>query len=316
MQFDGERRAEHGITVPAPADTVYRLLADAEDWPQVFPPTVWVDRAGGSSVREERLRIWASAGDRLTGWVSRRWLDPRARRIDFRQEVPAPPVAAMSGGWRVEPLTDGTCHVRLLHGYRALDDDPADLERIEQAVDRNSRSELAALKAAAERATAPCDGSRLEIDDSVRIDAPAEEVHDFLRQAQHWPERLPHVLSVALREDMPDLQTVEMRTRAADGSVSTTVSARVCLPDRRIVYKQTLLPPLLAVHTGRWSIAETGRGVTLSSHHTVVIDLAGVTELFGPDVSLGTARTIVREAVSANSRITLDRARRHAERQR
>ncbi|WP_425586060.1 hypothetical protein [Streptomyces thioluteus] len=46
----------------------------------------------------------------------------------------------------IEPLTAATSRVRLLHDYRAVDDDPAGLEWIDRAVDRNSGAELAALR--------------------------------------------------------------------------------------------------------------------------------------------------------------------------
>ena len=61
----------------------------------------------------------------------------------------------MGGTWIIEPAGEGASRVRLLHDYRAVDDDPEGLAWIDQAVDRNSRSELAALKANVERVTGP-----------------------------------------------------------------------------------------------------------------------------------------------------------------
>jgi len=46
------REVEHQVTVSAPAATVYRLIAEVENWPLIFPPTVYVDhveRSGTAS---------------------------------------------------------------------------------------------------------------------------------------------------------------------------------------------------------------------------------------------------------------------------
>ncbi len=44
----------------------------------------------------------------------------------------------MGGTWVIEELPDGGSLVRLLHDYRAVDDDPGGLAWIDEAVDRNS----------------------------------------------------------------------------------------------------------------------------------------------------------------------------------
>jgi aromatase len=95
---------EHEVTVRAPAATGYRLIADVQNWPRIFPPTVYVDRLE-SSGRTERIRIWATANGEAKNWTSRRVLDPAALRIEFRQEVSTPPVAAMGGTWLIEPIS-------------------------------------------------------------------------------------------------------------------------------------------------------------------------------------------------------------------
>src|SRR5690348_5680004 len=146
------RHVSHDITVDAPAMAVYDLVADVGNWPYLFPPTVYVDQVDRLP-NAERIRIWATANGEVKNWTSRRVLDPGTLRIDFRQEVPAAPVAAMSGSWLIEPLSETQSRVRLLHDYRAVDDDAESLAWIDEAVDRNSRSELEALKASVEAVT-------------------------------------------------------------------------------------------------------------------------------------------------------------------
>lgn len=312
MAKQGIREVEHEIRVRAPAADVYRLIAEIENWPRIFPPTVYADYAERWE-QEERIRIWAIANGDIKNWTSRRELDPAALRIRFRQEVSAPPVAAMGGTWLVEPVSEGECRVRLLHDYRAIDDDPGQLAFIGRAVDTNSRSELAALKASAELDDGTSAGRLLQFADTVRIDGSAKDVYDFLNEAQRWGERLPHVARIDLRETVPGLQILEMDTRAKDGSTHTTKSIRVCFPPHKIVYKQVTLPALMNLHNGWWQLEYDGDGVLATSHHTVVINTANIPEILGDAAGLAEARELVKNSLSTNSRTTLAHAKRHAE---
>jgi aromatase len=298
---------EHTVDIDAPADRVYAQLADATTWPALFPPSVHVERLEGDG-RHELIQIWATANGAAKTWRSRRELDPAAREVRFRQVVSQPPVASMGGTWAVEALGADRCRVRLRHDYRAVGDDPDGLAWIEQAVERNSTAELAALKAGAERAAGP-----MSFADSVRVAGRAEDVYAFLDRAELWERRLPHVARVALTEDTPGLQVLEMDTRTAAGDRHTTRSVRVCRPHRRIVYKQTLLPALLSLHTGEWSIEPDGDGVRVTSRHTVVIREDAVQAVLGPGADPARARTFLRDALGGNSRATLELARTYAE---
>ncbi|MEU0743260.1 aromatase/cyclase [Streptomyces sp. NPDC006134] len=306
------REVEHDITVAAPAAAVYRLLAEVENWPRIFPPTLFADRTEHTATGE-RIRIWATANGEAKNWTSRRTLDPDALRITFRQEVTQPPVAAMGGAWIIEPRSEAESRVRLLHDYRAVDDDPEGLKWIDEAVDRNSRSELAALKQNLERAHADEDLT-FSFTDSVTVRGAAKDLFDFVNEAGRWPERLPHVATVRLTEDTPGLQTLEMDTRAKDGSTHTTKSYRVVFPHHRIAYKQVTLPALMTLHTGIWTFEETARGTVASSQHTVTLATGAIERVLGPDATVADARAYVHEALSTNSLATLTHAKQYAER--
>ncbi|MEU1185863.1 aromatase/cyclase [Streptomyces sp. NPDC005820] len=305
------KEVEHEITVHAPAAEVYRLIAEVENWPRIFPPTIHVDHLDRGE-NEERIRIWATANGEAKSWSSRRTLDPEGLRVAFRQEVSTPPVAAMGGAWIIEPLSRTESRIRLLHDYRAVDDDPDGLKWIDEAVDRNSRSELAALKTNVERAYADGDVT-FSFEDTVEINGSAKDVYDFINEANLWSERLPHVARVELTEDTPGLQTLEMDTRAKDGSTHTTKSYRVCFPDYKIAYKQVTLPALMTLHTGYWTFRETGTGVAASSQHTVVLNTANIARILGENATVADAREYVQGALSTNSRATLGHAKDYAE---
>ncbi|MER7111614.1 aromatase/cyclase [Streptomyces sp. NPDC000229] len=307
---------EHSITVAASPATIYDLVADVSAWPQVFGPTVHVEvleeapETGG----EQLLRIWAIANEKVRTWTSRRTLDPASRTITFRQVASAAPVASMGGEWRVEPLEDGRTRVVLLHDYRATGDDPAAEELIEQAVDRNSRAELAALKNAAELGGAR-DELHFTFSDSEVVAGAAGDVYAFLDRADLWPERLPHVARLDLTEDEPGVQHMDMDTRSPDGSTHNTTSVRVCFEDRNmIVYKQLRVPVAMSGHTGRWVIESLGDGtVRATSWHTVTLDPEGVRAALGPEATLAEARALVRKALGTNSSTTLRHAKQFAE---
>ncbi|HET7014174.1 MAG TPA: aromatase/cyclase [Streptosporangiaceae bacterium] len=308
------REVEHEITVRAPAGELYQFIADVENWPRLFPPTVHVECLERSD-NSERIQIWATANGEAKTWTSRRVLDPDRHRVGFRQEKSQPPVGAMGGTWIIEPDTDGQdakSRVRLLHNYRAVDDDPDHLAWIDSAVDRNSQAELGALKAGAELAANSAD-LLLSFCDSVDVHGTAKDVFDFINEAQLWTQRLPHVSRVMLREDTPGLQFLAMDTKTKDGSVHTTESVRVTFPHSKIVYKQIKVPPLMTLHTGEWLISENDDGVTVSSSHDVAINEANIAKFLGQSATIADARSFIKDALSGNSMTTLRHAKRYAE---
>ncbi len=104
-----------------------------------------------------------------------------------------------------------------------------------------------------------------------------------------------------------------MDTVTPDGAAHTTASVRVCFPGTRIVHKQTRLPALMAAHTGEWRLTAVRGGVAVASAHTVVLREEAVPDVLGAGATVADARAYVREALSANSRITLERAKAFAE---
>jgi aromatase len=305
------RDTEHEITLEVAAKDIYDLLIDVNAWPRTFPPTIHAEQLAADE-RSERIQIWATANEDVKTWTSWRTFDPEGLRIDFRQEVPAPPVAGMGGTWIIEPVSPTRSRLRLLHDFRAVDDDPGALAWIEQAVDRNSTAELAALKVNLEAAVSSGEQS-FAFEDTVRIAGSAQDVYDFLNGADRWPERLPHVARVDLQEKSPGLQVLQMDTRAQDGSQHTTRSVRVCFPARRIVYKQTTLPALMTLHTGYWDLVPDADGVLATSQHRVVVNKGNIATVLGPDADLAQAQEYVRSALSTNSLATLRHARAFAE---
>lgn len=302
---------EHQVEICAPAEDVFDLIADISRWPRVFPPSVHLEYVERGE-RSERIRIWATANGVVKTWVSRRDLDRERLSVRFVQEVSQPPVAGMGGEWLISPLPGGRTRLRLLHDFQAVGESAENVSWIQSAIDGNSRQELAALKATAERQH---EHGELELtfSDTVQINGAARSVYDFIYQAGQWKERLPHVTRVVLEEDNPNVQILEMDTQTADGSVHTTKSVRICFPHSRIVYKQTTLPALMSVHTGEWVIRENGTGCSITSVHSVVVKPEAISVVLGDGATVAEARAFLRKALGGNSATTMRLARSYAE---
>ncbi|MEU9241643.1 aromatase/cyclase [Streptomyces sp. NPDC048385] len=312
MSAERVHRTRHEIEVAAPASVVYGIVSDAVTWPLHFPPNIHVEQLE-SDGRRERLRMWAMANGRIKSWTSRRELDPEARRIEFRQELSAAPVKSMGGTWIVEPHGAAGSRLVLLHDFTVRGDSADDVAWVERATDTNSRTELESLKKLAERWT-HLDDLVLSFEDSVRVDGPAEQVYEFLYRVRDWPDLVPHVSRLDVAEDDPGVQVMSMDTRTTDGTTHTTESVRVCFPHAgRIVYKQTVTPALMSVHIGEWQVVPDVSGVTVTSHHRVVLREENIRRVLGEAASVSEARRYVREALGRNSTATLSLAKEYAE---
>jgi ribosome-associated toxin RatA of RatAB toxin-antitoxin module len=304
-------RRLHSTRIAAPAERVYGLIADVTRWPAVFGPTVHVEHLERSDT-EERFRIWATVNGSVANWTSRRRLDPVGLRVTFEQERSQPPVASMGGEWSFRAAGDGGCELTLDHHFAAVDNDPVAIEWINAALDRNSEAELAALRRIAELGL-PTDEVLFAFEDTVATYGRATDVYEFIRRGDLWPLRLPHVERATMTETEDGVQDLTMVTRTSDGATHTTQSTRICLPGKRLAYKQHRMPALLLGHSGQWTCADDG---TLTARHLVAVNPAAVADVLGPDKTLADARGFLRDALGENSRATLTYAREYAEERR
>nr|P16560.1 RecName: Full=Granaticin polyketide synthase bifunctional cyclase/dehydratase [Streptomyces violaceoruber]CAA09656.1 aromatase [Streptomyces violaceoruber]CAA34267.1 unnamed protein product [Streptomyces violaceoruber]CAA34372.1 unnamed protein product [Streptomyces violaceoruber] len=306
-------RSEHTVTVAAPPEALYALVADVTRWPAVFEPTVHVRHLAREG-RTERFEIWAEVNGEIAHWRSRRVLDPVRRYVSFRQEHSRPPVTSMSGGWLFRPLADGRTEIVLRHRFTVADDDPAAVARIEEALDRNSARELGALAALAETGH-PVDELVFSFTDTLPLQGAARDAYTFVERAERWAELLPHVAQCGADRAGTGLeQWLEMDTVTADGSTHTTRSARICRAPEWIAYNEQRTPRLVSGHSGEWTFAQTPEGPVATARHTVAVDPSGITEVLGPDATLADARAYLRDALGRNSLATLRHAAEAAQR--
>ncbi|MEU5384422.1 aromatase/cyclase [Kitasatospora cineracea] len=301
----------HEVVAAAPAGVVYGLIADATRWPLFFPPCVHVEQLDFDGTRE-RLRMWVTAGEEIKSWVSSRYLDVERLQVEFTMDLPAAPAESMVGIWAVEPLGDSSCRVTLEHAFTVAGDDPAAAAWVEAATVANSSSQLDRLADIAER-WARLDDLVWSFEDVVHVNAPAELVFDFLYRVENWPAGLPHVNRIDLAEDAPGVQRVSMGSLSLDGGAHSTESVRICFPGaQRIVYKQTHTSPLMAAHSGEWSIEPDESGVNLISRHDVLLREEAIEQVLGRGADALDAGRHLGEALGQASLTVLRHATQYA----
>jgi aromatase len=300
----------HWVCSPEQPAIVFELIADVNLWPALFSPTVHVDvlerqhQPGGVTV--ERFRIFATVGGPVRQWTSQRRVDTGSLVIDFEQEHAAPPLSSMSGRWEFRPSGGGTL-VLLTHRFTPTDTTTESLQWVVDALDTNSRRELAAVQRVTSGRFAVRDLTVL-CEDTVTT-APGVDPYDFISRADRWPHVLPHVDNVDLLDLGNGVQDLTMATRVPGGDAHVTRSIRLCRPPTRIVYKQVQPPAGLMGHSGAWEFDSPDRikGATVTSRHTALIDPDSLTAAS----DLGEIRNRTAAAFSANSRATLSYAAGH-----
>src|SRR5690349_6874291 len=96
---------EHAITIDAPRDEVYAVLADVEGYARLFPPTRSVEILEEGDGHQIARLVVDVAGEEQS-WVTRRDLDDARRVIAYRQLETAALVGHMGGEWRAFELDE------------------------------------------------------------------------------------------------------------------------------------------------------------------------------------------------------------------
>ncbi|GCE49780.1 aromatase [Thermosporothrix hazakensis] len=151
---------EHCVTIDAPVEVVYNVLADVEGYAKLFPPTQEVIMLEeGADYQIAKLVVDVSG--QIQSWTTRRDLDASNRIIRYQQIQTAPLMEQMGGEWRCFPLREKQTQLVLTHDFapRAAVDGlvlgkytPEQAEAmVRGAVEHNSVADLAAVKQEAER---------------------------------------------------------------------------------------------------------------------------------------------------------------------
>jgi aromatase len=302
-------RTERDTVVAAPAPDILALLSAVADWPLLLARIVHVEPlALDGSAR--LAHVWGLSPRGIDDWVCRVLADPNAGALHVAHVVARPPASALSARWHAAPIDKGHSRLTLTHEFEAIADDPHAVRLLDGLFGATAESDLASLRDAAEiHAAHP--GCRFTFGERVPLERgdSADAAFDFLSRPEKWPENLPGIASVALREEQPGTQWLEVGVKEPDGSVRAELTARVCFPRRRLIVQKDVRPRvLLFSHTSSFSVERRAAGTALSCRHTVVLDPGAVAFALGPEATLADASDKVRRVVSAESLVTLRRA--------
>ncbi|OWA01619.1 aromatase [Streptomyces sp. CS113] len=304
-------RVEEKALIAAPVDVVRQIVVDVEAWPQLHGPAVHAEILD-SGADGDVIQHWSVVDDHtVRTWVSRRTV-LGSGDVLFTHEPANAPFATVGGGFAFEEQPDGATLVRMHHEFALLQEDDQVAAGRAQSMQRGSQEYLKTLKYAAENA----DELRqliISFEDPLFVAGSVEDAYRYLYEADKWPERIPHVIRLELEENTPNIQFFDMDTRSSDGSEHTTRSVRICLPNHKIVYKQTRPPRTLDAHTGHWLFTPTPEGVVVSARHTATIRPQGL-HLLGEGTTVEGARRYLRRILSANSMGNLRLSKEYAER--
>jgi C7-C12 aromatase (ARO/CYC) len=304
-----QQPVDHDVVVDAGVETVFDLVADVERWPQFHPSAIHAEVLH-STGKGDLVQHWSLAGDSaVRTWRTIRRADRPGRRIAFVYSDPEAPATSIRGEWVfTEPARNQT-RVRLRHSVEAPAG--ADLGPLLDRIDQDGKEQLDTLRVTAGR-HAELDELVLSFTDPLFVSGAIEDAYDYLYRADLWPERIPHVVGLAMTEDEPNIQFFDMDTKGPDGQVHTVRSVRICLPPRLIVYKQISLPPMLDAHTGHWRFTQEPEGVVAEARHTSTIKRSALS-LLGESTTVADARRFLRRLLSNNSMSNLRLAKEFAE---
>ncbi|UKY51768.1 SRPBCC family protein [Streptomyces inhibens] len=288
---------EDTVVIAAPAAAVRELILDVEAWPQLHRPAVHAEILE-SSEDGDLIQHWSVVDDHtVRTWTMRR--NVVGENITFAHEPASAPFADVVGGWTVQEQPDGSTSVRMFHEFTLIEENAETVAQKTESMRRGAADYLKTLKFAAENA-ADLEERIISFEDPLFVAGSVEDAYRYLYEADKWAERIPHVIRLELEENTPNIQFFDMDTKSSDGSEHTTRSVRICLPNNKIVYKQTTPPKTLDAHTGHWLFTETPEGVIVSSRHTATIRPEGL-NLLGEGTTVQGARKYLRRVLSANS---------------
>ncbi|MEU1607202.1 aromatase/cyclase [Micromonospora matsumotoense] len=302
---------EEKMPVRAPWQVCRDLVADLAGWSQLHRPAVHAEDLGRDASGDLVQRWYVTGFDTVRTWRERRTTEEGGRRIAFTHEPAEPPFADVRGAWTFDGQPDGSTVAVLRVEFALRDADPAEATRQVDLLRQDSRAELETLRYAAEHRDELSE-LIISFEDPLFVAGSVSDAYTYLYEADKWPDRIPHVVRLAMTEEVPNIQFFDMDTVSADGSEHTTRSVRICLPNRKIVYKQTQPPATMTAHAGHWVFTETPEGLILGARHTCTIRPEGL-HLLGEGTTVTKARRYLRKVLSANSMGNLRLAKSYAE---
>jgi len=147
-------RTDNSIVIDAPLETVWELLNDVENWPNLFTEYAKAEilERNGNTMQ---FRLTTHPDPEYDGqvwtWVSERTVDPEAHSVKARR-IETGPFEYMNIEWYFEPADGGT-RIRWVQDFSMKPTAPADDEQAEKYMNERTAEQMSAIKGRIEERT-------------------------------------------------------------------------------------------------------------------------------------------------------------------
>jgi aromatase len=179
---------------------------------------------------------------------------------------------------------------------------------MEKVIHDNTERELWSIKEILESRRTK-DAYQLNFQEEMVMEAKQGAIYSLLRDAQNWPNLLPHCKHVEVLYDDGENQEFVMAVDVR-GEVEKIRSIRKCLDHRSIQYFQPAPPPVLKQHSGEWILKPEKSGTRVVSKHSIRLNPDMIPTVLG-DMSEDDALNHVKNAINSNSMTTLQSINNH-----
>ncbi len=139
---------DNSVVINAPIDFVWERMMDVENWPNLFSEyaEAKILKSEGDTI-EFRLTTHPDPeyDGQVWSWVSERTVDPATRTSKSRR-IETGPFEYMNIEWYFEETAEGT-NMRWVQDFSMKPDAPADDETAQEYMNKNTRTQMDAIKA-------------------------------------------------------------------------------------------------------------------------------------------------------------------------
>lgn len=277
----------NSVVCQASQATVYSLICNSQQWPQLFEPCIAVETLARNE-SEEQIRVTALVGGEKMTWESRRVFLKEIYGIDSTIVKPMLFVKNMSTTWRVIAINQTQSLIVLEHDYTLVDEIPYHLDEVttrEQAavfvanaIEVNSTKELGNIRDAVQR---PHSVVQRSTSHSIICEASAAEVYGTIADVSHWPKIFDACISAVAQERAGNAERVRIEAWQNDQVVGWDTQRSYFDNIFRINFFLPVPMPFLKEMSGQWRVISLGERrcmLNVTRNFSLLDDISGIRE--------------------------------------
>ncbi|EIS1474296.1 hypothetical protein LY554_003972 [Salmonella enterica] len=277
----------NSVVCNASQATVYSLICNSQQWPQLFEPCIAVETLTRNE-GEEQIRVTARVGGEQMTWESQRVFRKEIYGIDSTIVKPMLFVKNMSTTWRVIALNPTQSLIVLEHDYTLVDEIPYHLAEVttrEQAaafvanaIDANSAKELGNIRDAVQK---PHSVTQRSTSHSIICEASAAEVYGTIADVSNWPKIFDSCISAVAQKRVGNVERVRIEAWQKDQVVGWDTQRSYFDDIFRINFFLPVPMPFLKEMSGQWRVVpldERRSILNVTRDFTLLDNVSGIRE--------------------------------------